>query len=177
MKNVGKILAALLALAVLLSFSSVIAFADEAEDSAVSTDAVSDESKGEESSEETSKNEASAETKADDESKKDTTTSTSTSTTTKKDDDHFLLYTGLITLGIIVVIAICVVVWILKDKERALKTWRSFKSEFKKIVWAEKHETLKKTIIVVVALVVFGAVIGLLDYLFSLAVVSLGKLI
>lgn len=175
MKNVGKILAALLALAVLLSFSSVIAFADEAEDSAVSTDAVSDESKGEESSEETSKNEASAETKADDESKKDTTTSTST--TTKKDDDHFLLYTGLITLGIIVVIAICVVVWILKDKERALKTWRSFKSEFKKIVWAEKHETLKKTIIVVVALVVFGAVIGLLDYLFSLAVVSLGKLI
>lgn len=173
MKNVGKILAALLALAVLLSFSSVIAFADEAEDSAVSTDAVSDESKGEESSEETSKNEASAETKADDESKKDTTTST----TTKKDDDHFVLYTGLITLGIIVVIAICVVVWILKDKERALKTWRSFKSEFKKIVWAEKHETLKKTIIVVVALVVFGAVIGLLDYLFSLAVVSLGKLI
>ncbi len=173
MKNVGKILAALLALAVLLSFSSVIAFANEAEDSAVSTDAVSDESKGEESSEETSKNEASAETKADDESKKDTTTST----TTKKDDDHFVLYTGLITLGIIVVIAICVVVWILKDKERALKTWRSFKSEFKKIVWAEKHETLKKTIIVVVALVVFGAVIGLLDYLFSLAVVSLGKLI
>ncbi len=171
MKNVGKILAALLALAVLLSFSSVIAFAEEADDSAASTEAVSDESKDEASSDETS-----AETKADDESKKDTTTST----TEKKDDeeeDHFVLYTGLITLAIILVIAICVVVWILKDKERALKTWRSFKSEFKKIVWAEKHETLKKTIIVVVALVVFGAVIGLLDYLFSFAIVSLGKLI
>lgn len=174
MKNVGKILAALLALVVLLSFSSVIAFAEEADDSAASTDAVTDESKDETSSDETSGDETSAETKADEESKKDTTTST---TEKEDEEDHFVLYTGLITLAIIVVIAICVVVWILKDKERALKTWRSFKSEFKKIVWAEKHETLKKTIIVVVALVVFGAVIGLLDYLFSLAVVSLGKLI
>lgn len=145
MKNVGKILVALLALTVMLSFSSVIAFADETD----------------------------AETKAESED----STTINTTTETEEEEDHFVLYTGLITLGIVAVILVCVLVWVLKDKERALKTWRSFKSEFKKIVWAEKHDTMKKTILVIVALVMFGVVIGLLDYLFSLAVVGLGKII
>ncbi len=173
MKNVGKILVALLALTVMLSFSSVIAFADEAED-AVTTEAVAEEETAEETEAETE-----AETKAETEDKKDTTTGTTgtTNKTEEKEEDHFVLYTGLITLGIVAVILVCVLVWVLKDKERALKTWRSFKSEFKKIVWAEKHDTMKKTILVVVALVVFGVVIGLIDYLFSLAVVGLGKII
>ena len=173
MKNVGKILVALLALTVMLSFSSVIAFADEAED-AVTTEAVAEEETAEETEAETE-----AETKAETEDKKDTTTGTTgtTNKTEEKEEDHFVLYTGLITLGIVAVILVCVLVWVLKDKERALKTWRSFKSEFKKIVWAEKHDTMKKTRLVVVALVVFGVVIGLIDYLFSLAVVGLGKII
>ncbi len=172
MKNVGKILVALLALAIMLSFSSVIAFADETEeDSVTTTEAAKDETE----------KETEAETKAESKPADDghdhdkETTATDKKEETKK--DNFVLYTGLITLGIVVIILICVLVWILKDKERALKTWRSFKSEFKKIVWAEKHDTMKKTILVIVALVVFGVVIGLLDYLFSAAVVGLGKLI
>ncbi len=172
MKNFGKILVALLALTVMLSLSSVVAFADETAADVDSTDTAAEA--------ETDEDEATADTGAE--------TSADTADTAEEDDDededeadeeedHFVLYTGLITLGIVVIILVCVLVWVLKDKERALKTWRSFKSEFKKIVWAEKHDTMKKTILVIIALVVFGVVIGLLDYLFSLAVVGLGKLI
>ncbi len=166
MKNIGKILAALLAVAVMLSFTMVTVFAEEA------TETVADSSA--DTTEETK-----AETKAEteDEHKHDSSEKEDSKTDKEKEAEKFLLMTGLVTLGIIVVVLICVAVWALKDKERALKTWRSFKSEFKKIVWADRHQTTKNTILVILAVVVFGAAIGLVDYLFSLGVVGLGKLI
>ncbi len=173
MKNFGKILVALLALTVMLSFSSVIAFADTEAD-AESGDTVEAES-SEETEAETSDDTTAADTAED--SKEEDNKDEADDKDEEEEEDHFVLYTGLITLGIVVIILICVLVWVLKDKGRALKTWRSFKSEFKKIVWAEKHDTMKKTILVIIALVVFGVVIGLLDYLLSAAVVGLGKLI
>ncbi len=164
MKNIGKILAALLAVAVMLSFTMVTVFAEDVTetvaDSSVDTDG-----------------ETATETEAADEDDQETSETEATDSDEETDEDKFLRMTGLVTLGIIVVVLICVAVWAFKDKERALKTWRSFKSEFKKIVWADRHQTTKNTILVILVVVVFGAVIGLLDYLFSLGVVGLGNLI
>ena len=70
-----------------------------------------------------------------------------------------------------------ILIWVLRDRERAVKTWRSFKSEFKKIVWADKHETLKNTILVVVAILVFALIFGVVDYLLSLLIVTIGRIL
>ncbi len=163
MKNIGKILVALLAIAVLLSFPMVIVSADEGTETNADT-AETTVDTADDTTADTSKNETSNKTESDDK-KED------------KEEDKSLLTSGLITLGIIAVIVVCVVFWILKDKERASKTWRSFKSEFKKVVWADKHETLKNTIIVIVIVLLFGLAIGLVDYLLSVGIVGLGKLV
>ena len=58
-----------------------------------------------------------------------------------------------------------------KDKvkftDRVKKFWRDYKSEFKKIVWPDKKDTLRQSGIVVVALVIAGLAIFLLDTGFS----------
>ena len=67
-----------------------------------------------------------------------------------------------------------------KDKvkftERVGKFWRDYKSEFKKIVWPSKDETLKMSILVIVAIVIASIGIFLLDTGFSAAFSALGKL-
>ena len=54
-----------------------------------------------------------------------------------------------------------------KFSEKLKKFWRGYKSEFKKIVWPSKEDTVKNTIVVVVSIVVVGVVVSILDYLFS----------
>ncbi len=44
--------------------------------------------------------------------------------------------------------------------------FREYKSELKKVVWYPKKDVIRDTGIVVVALVVCGVVIGLLDFAF-----------
>ena len=50
-----------------------------------------------------------------------------------------------------------------KKESKIKKFFKDYKSEFKKIVWPEKKETLKQSGIVVAAIVVVGAVIMVLD--------------
>ncbi|MBO4220350.1 MAG: preprotein translocase subunit SecE [Clostridia bacterium] len=60
--------------------------------------------------------------------------------------------------------------------KRIAKFFRDYKSELKKIVWANPKQTLYRSIFVVVVVIVFGAVIGLLDYTFSQAINALAGL-
>lgn len=50
-----------------------------------------------------------------------------------------------------------------KKESKIKKFFKDYKSEFKKIVWPEKKDTLKQSGIVVAAIVVVGAVIMVLD--------------
>lgn len=61
--------------------------------------------------------------------------------------------------------------------ERLKKFWRDYKSELKKIVWSPWKQVRKNTTLVIIAVIVIGAVIGLLDYGFSNAIVLLGKIV
>ena len=60
---------------------------------------------------------------------------------------------------------------------RISKTWRDFRSEFKKIVWSSKRNTFNNTVLVVVSMIVIAACIGVLDFAFSKLIAWLGKLI
>jgi len=51
--------------------------------------------------------------------------------------------------------------------KRLFKFFREVKSETKKIVWSSKKQTFNNTVVVIVAMVVIGAVVVGLDYLFS----------
>ena len=50
-----------------------------------------------------------------------------------------------------------------KKESKIGKFFKDYKSEFKKIVWPEKKDTLKQSGIVVASIVVVGAVIMVLD--------------
>lgn len=51
--------------------------------------------------------------------------------------------------------------------------FRSCKSEIKKIVWATPKSTLNNFVLVAVVVVVLSALIGVVDYVFSLAINAL----
>ena len=51
--------------------------------------------------------------------------------------------------------------------------FRSCKSEIKKIVWATPKSTLNNFVLVAVSVVVLSAAIGLVDYIFGLAINAL----
>ena len=62
-----------------------------------------------------------------------------------------------------------------KYREKTFKLLRSLKSECKKISWYSWKNTRKGPIVVVICVVVLAAVIGLLDYLFSTGIIALSK--
>ncbi len=64
-----------------------------------------------------------------------------------------------------------------KKSGRVGKFFRDYKSEFKKIVWPSWDDTLRKSGVVVVAIIISGAVLMGLDVAFSNAVQWLGGLI
>ena len=51
--------------------------------------------------------------------------------------------------------------------KRIGKYFRECKSEMKKIVWSSKKQTFNNTVVVIVAMIVIGAIVVGLDYLFS----------
>ncbi len=68
-----------------------------------------------------------------------------------------------------------------KDKpglgKRIGKFFRDYKSELKKIVWANPKQTLHRSVFVAVVVIIFGAVIGGLDYAFHQTIISLAGLL
>lgn len=58
-----------------------------------------------------------------------------------------------------------------------IKAWfRSVKSECKKINWASWKSVRSNSIVVIVCVVIFSAVLAILDYCFSGAIVGLSRL-
>ncbi|MBQ8552279.1 MAG: preprotein translocase subunit SecE [Clostridia bacterium] len=68
-----------------------------------------------------------------------------------------------------------------KDKPsigaRISKFFREYKAELNKVTWASKEDTLRNTVVVAVTVVVVGAVIGVLDVVFTEGLRALGNLI
>ena len=60
---------------------------------------------------------------------------------------------------------------------RASAWLRATKAELKKIVWTSKETVIRNSVITIIAMAVFGLVIGLLDYAFNSAIVGLGQII
>ena len=67
-----------------------------------------------------------------------------------------------------------------KDKvkftERIAKFWRDYATEFKKIVWPTKEDTVKNTAVVVASIVAVGICVAILDFLFSQGLTLLSHL-
>ena len=63
-----------------------------------------------------------------------------------------------------------------KKQSKIGKFFKDYKSEFKKIAWPSKEETLKMSALVIVAIVIASAAIFLLDTGFSAAFSALGNL-
>ena len=55
----------------------------------------------------------------------------------------------------------------IKKESKIGKFFKDYKSEFKKIVWPEKNDTLRQSGVVVAAIVVVGVAVFLLDTGFS----------
>ncbi len=54
--------------------------------------------------------------------------------------------------------------------------WKTMKSELKKITWYSRKQTFTSTLLVVVSIVIFGVVIGVLDWGFSKGLEGLANL-
>ncbi|MBQ3066172.1 MAG: preprotein translocase subunit SecE [Clostridia bacterium] len=63
-----------------------------------------------------------------------------------------------------------------KLTDRIKKFWLDYKSEFKKIVWPSKEETIKSTVVVVSTVVIFAVSIAILDFVFSQCLTLLSHL-
>ena len=114
-----------------------------------------------------------------------TNSSSSSSTTDDHDHDHDHeedkkeennIVETIISLSIVGVVLIAVAVYCIINKEKVGKFFRALKSEMKKIVWFSWNDTRKNSIIVIVAVVIIAAVIGLLDFAFKNGVDILYKL-
>ena len=64
-----------------------------------------------------------------------------------------------------------------KKQSKITKFFKDYKSEFKKIVWPSKKDTLRMSVVVIVAIVVASVAIFLLDLGFSNAFAALGNLV
>ena len=116
------------------------------------------------------------------------TTGSSSSTTTDDDHaDHDHDHEGekdektntvetIISLSIVGVVLIAVAVYCIVKREKVAKFFRAIKSEMKKIVWFSWNDTRKNSIVVIVAVVIIAAFIGLLDLAFNSGVESLYNL-
>ena len=59
-----------------------------------------------------------------------------------------------------------------KKENRLVKSIKGTKSEFKKIVWPTWKQVAKNTMIVIAVVVLFCAIIAVLDYLFKFGVIQ-----
>ena len=120
-----------------------------------------------------------------------TPTSSSSSTTTKApvqtdehghavgdhdhDEENNLVET-IVSLSIIGVIIVVIAIFCIIKREKVGKFLRSLKSEMKKIVWFSWKDTRKNSIVVIVAVIIIAAFIGILDLAFKNGVDLLYKL-
>ena len=161
MKKNFTAIAALLAVAVLLSLFTVSVFATEgtttpeetpAEEEVVTTPA-------EDAAETTPSSTTAGSTTA-------ATTTTSSSTTTTNGPTLIEIIIPLAILVVAVVVLVVVFFGLPKYRTKTLAFCRSIKSECGKVSWYSWKNTRKGTVVVVICVVALAIVIGLLDWLF-----------
>ena len=65
-----------------------------------------------------------------------------------------------------------------KEKSHKVSNYlRELKSELKKITWYSRKDTLTATLWVCVALIILGAILGLVDYGFGQGIALLGRIV
>ena len=177
MRKIYSVIALLLSLLTILSFSAFSVSAAEsseveesvvaeisAEESATEDSVVEESATEESATEESAAEESAAEESAAEESKEDKEDDKSSSSA--KDDGESYL-TLIIFVALLVIFALVCFICIKKENRFGLwlkKFFKDYKSELKKIVWASKDFTVKSTIVVIVCLLVCAGVIGLLDF-------------
>ncbi|MBR6725636.1 MAG: preprotein translocase subunit SecE [Clostridia bacterium] len=62
-------------------------------------------------------------------------------------------------------------------RERIAKGWRDYKSEMKKIVWFNREQTFKSSVIVIVSILICAICVGALDIAFSRLLELLASLV
>ena len=62
-------------------------------------------------------------------------------------------------------------------KERIASFIREYKSELKKIVWYSKENTIKSSIFVIISLIICAALLGVIDFALSKAIIAIGSII
>ena len=183
MRKTLSVLALILSLLTVLSFSAVTGFAadsSEESDVDVSVDTSEDDSSEDLSSEDPSSEDPSSEDpSSEDDSSKTDDKSESTQTVPgeskndgdnsdnkKTEDESEFPWALVIFLGALVIVVVVCFICIKRENKFGLwlkKFFKDYKSELKKIVWASKEFTVKSTIVVIVCLVICGLVISLLD--------------
>ena len=96
----------------------------------------------------------------------------------KKEEEKKGLSTfDIVSLAILGVLVVVGVVYCLKNKEKVGKFLRSLKSEFKKISWSSWTDVRKNTLVVLVVVIAVAILIGVVDVLFSKGIIALDTLI
>ena len=62
-------------------------------------------------------------------------------------------------------------------KEKIASFIREYKSEMKKIVWFSKENTIKSSIFVIISLIICAALLGVIDFALSKAIMAIGSII
>ena len=157
-KLIRSALSLILVLVLVFSLGAVNAFADEASETGVETEVVTDGATAAES-----------ETVADD----------------GHDHDHEeeeeakegMTTFDIVSLAILGALIVAGVIYCLKNKEKVGKFLRSLKSEFKKISWSSWRDVRKNTIVVLIVVIAVAILIGVVDVLFSKGIIALDNLI
>ena len=83
----------------------------------------------------------------------------------------------IVSLAILGALIVAGVIYCLKNKEKVGKFLRSLKSEFKKISWSSWRDVRKNTLVVLIVVIAVAILIGVVDVLFSKGIIALDNLI
>lgn len=158
----SKIMAALLAVMLMLTLLSTTVFATDSEPVAAPADTT-----------------AGAASSAADPDDSAAPSDTGASGSDKKDEDNSINWDLIISLSIIgLAVVLFVIFYFANNKfhDRVNKFCREYKSELGKVVWSPARDVKQNTLVVIVIVAATALIIGVLDFVFSKGIISLGSL-
>ena len=163
--------AAFLAAMLMIFLFAIPAFAETETTTAATEAETTAETTGEEETSGEEETTTSAETTGSETTSEEETTS---GTASSNNDKKGLTLNGIvwIVVGGIILVAVAVIFFVPKFREKAEKFLRVYKSESKKIVWLSWDQTKKNTLVVIIILVVCAAAICLIDFGLNQGVLS-----
>ena len=160
-KLIRSALSLILVLMLVFSLGAVNVFADEASETEVETEVLTDGATATES-----------EAVTDDGHDHD-----HDETATETEEKEGMSTFDIVSLAILAALIVAGVIYCLKNKEKVGKFLRSLKSEFKKISWSSWRDVRKNTLVVLIVVIAVAILIGVVDVLFSKGIIALDNLI